>query len=124
MKKLLSSIIVAIVCLAVGFGSGYEYMAYKVKSALAQAIKPLAQMSSRVTGTTDSETPTPATAMQAAKDQGMKTIDKKIGDEIVLDTGKVMVNSVSETQTLSSSFSNPAVSSHDRIKSLAILSTE
>src|SRR5260221_169277 len=67
MKKYLSHIIVAIVCLAVGFGSGYEYMAYRVKSALAQAIKPLAQLSNGGTGTIDSPTPSPALKMLTAK---------------------------------------------------------
>jgi hypothetical protein len=103
MKKTISYVVIAVICLVVGFGAGFEYQAYRIRSAFQQAFtKPTAN-------NTTNNTPTPATAMQAAKNEGMKNINKKIGDEVTLDTGKVIVNSVNETQTLSSSFSNPAV---------------
>jgi hypothetical protein len=107
MKKFLSYFVVAIVCLVIGFGAGFEYQSYRIRSTLQQAFTNVA--ANTTVNNTPNSTPTSATAMQAAKDAGMKTINKKVGDEIILDTGKVTVNSLKETQTLSYSFGNPAV---------------
>jgi hypothetical protein len=105
MKKTIPYVITALICLVVGFGAGFEYQAERIKSAFQQAF------TNSTANIITNSTPTPATAMQAAKNEGMKNINKKVGDEVTLDTGKVLVNSVNETQTLSSSFSNPAVAS-------------
>jgi hypothetical protein len=107
MKRFIPYVVIAVICLAVGFSAGFEYQAYRIRSTFQQAFTN-ASVNNSVNNTPNS-TPTPATAMQAAKDVGMKTINKKVGDEVVLDTGKILVNSVNETQTLTSSFSNPAV---------------
>lgn len=103
MKKFIPYVVIAIIFFVVGFGSGFEYQAYRIKSAFQQAFS----NTNTTVNSTTSDTPTPATMMEAAKNEGMKPITKKIGDELTLDTGKMLVNSVSETQTLSSAYSSP-----------------
>lgn len=104
MKKTIPYVVIAVICLVAGFGAGFEYQAYRIRSAFQQAFT-----TSTANNNSINATPTPATMMQAAKNQGMKTINEKIGDEATLDTGKILVNSVNETQTLSSTYGNPAV---------------
>src|SRR5260370_4066064 len=97
MKKYISHIVVAIVCLAIGFGSGYEYMAYRVKSALVQAIKPLAQLSNGVTGTTDSPTPSPA----------LKILKAKVGQELTSQNLVFTVTGAELKDTITPPIGNP-----------------
>lgn len=99
----IKGIIIVILALVIGFFAGSEYKAYQLRSALEKALAPL----------TD-QTQENKTAMQQIKDNHQKIIEKHVGDEVLLTTQKIKVNSVKEDTILNgSSFGTPAVAKKD-----------
>lgn len=88
-------VIVAIICLIVGFGAGYEYAAYRIQSAFQQAFKPLTQGINQ-----QNPTPTP----------NLPLVQYKVGDIVKGHSFDFVVQSASLTKTISSSYGSPQTS--------------
>lgn len=86
-----------IVVFVLGFASGMEYEAYKVRETISKAFNNI------------SPQPASTITMDQAKQQTMVTINKNIGDEVVLATENIKVNSSTEQQTISSQYGTPKV---------------
>ncbi len=101
-KKLLLGLAFIIV-LIIGFVLGMEYKAYQIRSAISNAFS---NTSTNQTINENSET-----VMDQAKKEEKVTIEKTVGDEIVLATGNIKINKSEEEQTLSSRYGTPKVAS-------------
>lgn len=95
-NKVIISFIVLVVFI-LGFFAGMEYKAYQISSAFQQAFN-------------DTTSPTPAqTVVEQAKEEKLITIEKKIGDELVMATGNLKVNTSEEKQIVVASYGSPKV---------------
>ena len=95
-NKIIVGVIVLVV-FVVGFFAGMEYKSYQIRTAIQDAF---------------SGTPSPSenkTAVEQAKEEKMTTIEKKIGDELVMATGNLKINRAEEKQSISASYGSPKV---------------
>ena len=65
------------------------------------------------TGTSDSYDEGSDAIMEKAAEDNMTIINKTIGDEIILSTIKLKVNSVEETRTISATYGDPTTAKDD-----------
>ncbi len=102
MKLSRKNIIIAIICLIIGFTLGMEYKAYQIRSALKDGLNEISEAfgSPNISNETNNST------------EEIR-IDKKIGDVIELATIKFKINSLEETNMLAPSFGSPIVASVD-----------
>lgn len=96
MKKNIVLVIAGLFILGIGFFAGMEYKAYSIKIALKNAFSGI------VSDTSNS-------VMQEAKKEDLKTIEKALGDEVVLATMNLKVTSVEEKQILNPNYGSPKV---------------
>jgi hypothetical protein len=96
MKKNIVLIVVGLILFGVGFFSGMEYKAYTIRVAFKDVFSGLNEDTS-------------TSQMQEAKKENMQIIEKTVGDEIVLATMNLKVNSVEEKQILNASYGSPKV---------------
>jgi len=97
MKPLLKTIIIAIVCLVIGFVLGMEYKAYQIRAALKEGLSEISEAFSGGGKTSDSN----------AEPVEEVVIEKKISEEVELATMKFKINSSEETKILSAKYSQP-----------------
>lgn len=98
-RKKIFFLLGAIFILCIGFVLGMEYKAYQVRSAISEAFSE--------TETEDLSTSEPV--VEEAKKDATIIVEKAIGDEIILATGNITVNSSEEMNTLSSTYGSPKV---------------
>ena len=87
--------VIVVVTFIVGFFAGMEYKAYQIRDAISNAF--------------DSTYTNNKTIAEQAREENMATIQKTIGDELVMATGNLKVNSAEEKQTISASYGSPNV---------------
>lgn len=97
MKKKIITGVVLLAVFVVGFFAGMEYKAYEIRTAISKVFSG---------DTTPTET---QTVVEQAKEAKLTTIEKKVGDELVMATGNLKVNSSEEKQTLSGTYGSPKV---------------
>lgn len=97
-------VIITVVALAAGFFGGQQYEIYKVKTAFNQAFSQRANNNQTVPAASSPQTMqnTPASNNAAANQPNY--IDKKIGDEISLETIKLKILGAKEQPNISSSY--------------------
>jgi len=104
MNKKIILIISALIVFGLGFFAGMEYKAYSIRVALQDVFAGV-----NTNANTNANQDTSNTVMQQAEKEKMQIIDKVVGDEIVLATMNMKVNSVEEKQILSPSYGSPKV---------------
>jgi len=123
-KTILKTLVITVVCLAIGFLAGMEYKAYQVRSVLQEAADVFNEPSQQTIPTPEKQEEQ-TEGGQEAQDEYV-FIEKSIGDEIEFATIKAKVNGVKERQTLSGSFGTPAIAKENAkfvVISLSITNT-
>ena len=123
-KIILKTLVIIVVCLAIGFFTGMEYKAYQVRSVLQEATDVFNEPSQQTIPTPEKQEEQ-AKSGQEAQDEYV-FIEKSIGDEIEFATIKAKVNGIKEKQILSGSFGTPAIAKENAkfiVISLSITNT-
>jgi hypothetical protein len=106
-KTILKTLVIIVVCLAIGFLAGMEYKAYQVRSGLQEAADVFNEPSQQIISTPEKQEKQTEDGQEIQDEYVF--IEKSIGDEIEFATIKVKVNGIKERQTLSGSFGTPAI---------------
>lgn len=92
MSKIPSKIIASLLIgLVIGFFVGFEFKAYQIRSAFKEVAE-------SISGSSNEN----QSVLEQAEEENYQTIEKNIGDEIILATIKLKANKVDEQQTISS----------------------
>lgn len=94
-KEHLQMTFLGVACLIIGFFVGIEYKNAEIRSILTKAQDEISQIANSISPAT---TTIPASTV---------FIDKKIGDDVVLSTMNLKVNSIEEKNTIPMDFGNP-----------------
>ena len=93
---------------AVGFVSGMEFKAYQIRNAINTAFNKGFPTSNSTSTPTSQSTDEPSFFEEDKKEE-IIVIDKNIGEEIILATGNIKINSSEEKKSISSKYSSPVV---------------
>lgn len=88
-------IVAILIGLVIGFFAGMEYKAYQLRQAFQQALSNPPNVSAN------------KPVLEQARQEGYKTIEKGVGDEVILATIKFKVNKAEEKQTITSGYGTP-----------------
>lgn len=107
-KPAVKTAAIVLVSLAIGFFGGMEYKSYQIRRVIEDSLRSFSSGTGAGTGESDVTVQEVVDAVEG-KNSKLTVVQRVIGEDMVLATVTLRINSTKETQTINGSFGTPVV---------------